>query len=99
MIWGGPVAQNRWPNLATVDYAWATTVSVYPNPAHDRINISSENDLQEIEIISVNGQVIRRIEKPVFTDHTYSIENLPQGFYMIKLSTDSQSLVKKVIVN
>ena len=99
VIWGGPVAQNRWPNLATVDYAWDTTVSVYPNPAHDRINISSERDLNEIEVISVNGQVIMRIQNPVFSDHTYGIDNLPKGFYLLKLSSENQSTVKKVLVN
>ncbi|WP_290844135.1 endonuclease [Flavobacterium sp.] len=99
VIWGGPVAQNRWPNLATADYTWYSTVSVYPNPTHDKVNISSDRDLEEIEVISVNGQVVRKIEHPVFVDQTFSIDNLPQGFYMIKLSSGNQSLVKKVIVN
>lgn len=99
VIWGGPVAQNRWPGLATVDYAWETSISVYPNPTHGKINISSETDLEEIEIISVNGQVIMHIEDPVFSDNTYSIDNLPKGFYLMRLSTDSQSTVKKILVD
>lgn len=101
VIWGGPTAQNRWPNifLSAEDFVWATTVSVYPNPAHDKFNVSSSQDLESIDVISVNGQVIRHIDKPVFNNEVYTIENLPDGFYLVKLSTANQSLVKKVIVN
>ncbi|MBD3581432.1 endonuclease [Flavobacterium selenitireducens] len=99
VIWGGPVAQNRWPNLSTVDYAWETSVSVYPNPTHGKINISSEADLEEIEIISVNGQVIMRVQNPVFSDNTFSIDNLPKGFYLMRITSDNKSMVKKVLVN
>ncbi|WP_290838323.1 endonuclease [Flavobacterium sp.] len=99
LIWGGPVAQNRWPSLGTADFAWVSTVTVYPNPAHDRINISSDRDLQDIEVISVNGQVVRHIDHPTFSNQEFTIENLPNGFYLIKLSTGEQSIVKKVIVN
>lgn len=99
VIWGGPVAQNRWPGLSTADFEWASTVSVYPNPAHGHINISSDRDLKEIQVVSVNGQVVLQIQNPAFVDHNYSIDNLPQGFYLLKLSTENQSTVRKVIVN
>jgi len=99
VIWGGPAAQNRWPSLTTVDYAWETSISVYPNPTHGSVNISSEIDLDEIEIISINGQVILRVENPVFSNNTYSIDNLPKGFYLMRLSSDQNATVKKVLVN
>ncbi len=99
MIWGGPVAQNRWPSLDAADYQWTMSVSVYPNPAHDRINISTDREIDEIQVIAVNGQVIYRVTDPVFNGGTYSIENLPSGFYLLRITDEGQSLVRKVIVN
>lgn len=101
LIWGGTPAENRWPSLALpqIDNAFSL-VSVYPNPANDhRINIDSEVVLDEIELISINGQLVQKINNPQFQDHTYTIENLPQGFYFLKLVSQQQSVVKKVLVN
>lgn len=98
-IWGGPVAQNRWPSLAVADYAWASSVSVYPNPSHGNITISSDRDLDQIEVIAVNGQIVRHIDHPAMTDQSYAVDNLPQGFYIVKISTADASIVKKLIVN
>lgn len=99
MIWGGPVAQNRWPSLSTADFNWVSSVSVYPNPSHGNINISSDIDLEQVQVISINGQIIRQIENPEFTNHELEIRNLPSGFYLIRLSANDQSVVKKIIVN
>lgn len=103
VIWGGPVAQNRWPSifLSTESFDALANVSVYPNPSNDhRINISSEVELDEIQLININGQVVQYIKSPNRVQEVYTIENLPQGFYFVKLSTaDNQSTTKKILVN
>ena len=52
---------------------------MYPNPTTDIINIQSEVTLEEIEIITINGQVLQQIKQPVLNDNTYTISNLPKG--------------------
>lgn len=102
VIWGGQPAQNNWPNvfLSTTTFDAISAISVYPNPSNDnRINIDSEVVLDEIELININGQLMQQIKKPTAVDHTYTIENLPSGFYFLKLSANNQSTTKKVIVN
>lgn len=101
LIWGGTPAENRWPTLALPQITdQFSLVSVYPNPSNDRrINIDSEIILDEIELISINGQLVQRIQRPVAQDNTYTIENLPQGFYFLKLTSSQQSTVKKVLIN
>ncbi|MFY0482924.1 endonuclease [Flavobacterium sp. PLA-1-15] len=102
VIWGGPVAENRWPNvfLSTEDFVALSNVIVYPNPSNNhRINIQSEVVLDEIQLINVNGQLIQKISKPVAQDNNYSLTDLPQGFYLLRLSSENQSITKKVIVN
>ena len=74
--------------------------SLYPNPTNDRrINIDSEMEVDEIQLININGQLMQQIQKPTRTNNTYTIENLPSGFYFIKISSKNQSITKKVIVN
>lgn len=102
VIWGGPVAENRWPNvfLSSGDFQLLSNVIVYPNPAtSQRINIQSEITLDNIQLININGQLIQEIKKPTSTNNTYSVENLSQGFYLLRLSSDNQTITKKVIVN
>ena len=93
-----------WPTqcatLSTQNIVSLENISVYPNPTNEnRINIESKIALDEIQLINLNGQLIQVIQKPEFTNNTYSLENLPQGFYLLRLSSENQSITKKIIVN
>lgn len=102
VIWGGQVAQNRWPAvfLSTETFDAFLNISIYPNPTtNQEINIETEIVLDEIDLININGQLMQQIKKPVLENRTYTIENLPKGFYFLKLISDNQSITKKVIVN
>lgn len=102
VIWGGPVAENRWPNIFLANETFATleATAIYPNPATDHhINIESEATLETIEVINLNGQLVQRIAKPEAQNHVYTLENLPQGFFLVRLEADGQSATKKIIVN
>ncbi|KAF2518761.1 T9SS type A sorting domain-containing protein [Flavobacterium salilacus subsp. salilacus] len=99
MIWGGPVAQDRW-GIAGTDEVFTAQLSVYPNPATDHeVNIYSETTLEEIQLINLNGQLIQYIQQPKAENNTYTLDNLPQGFYILKVTSGNQSATKKVIVN
>lgn len=102
VIWGGSAAENRWPSifLSTEDFETLANVIVYPNPSNNhRINIQSEVVLDEIQLINLNGQLVQQIKKPVSQDNNYSLDNLSQGFYLLRLSSENQTVTKKVIVN
>ena len=91
VIWGSFLNTQVYNNLSAVN--------VYPNPSTDVINISTDITLDEIDIITINGQVLQQIKKPAFENNTYSISNLPKGFYFLKLSTATNSISKKVLIN
>ena len=99
LIWGGPAAQNRWPTFTTTSNASIANTVVYPNPSNGNVIIESDVTIDDIQLITINGQLALEIKKPIFENHTYSIDNLPQGFYFLKLSSESQSTTKKIIVN
>ncbi|MEM0542386.1 endonuclease [Flavobacterium sp. j3] len=101
LIWGGPMAQNRWPTvfLDNPTFDFENTISIYPNPAKDIITIQSNSAVEEIDIITINGQLVQQIKKPIFDNNTYSISNLPKGFYFLRFTSDNASATKKVIIN
>lgn len=101
VIWGGQTAQNRWPTifLATPTFDLENSVSIYPNPASDVVNISTTVSLEEIDVITINGQVLQQIKNPVIESNTFTISNLPKGLYFLKLSSATNSVTKKVLIN
>lgn len=102
LIWGGQAAENRWPTiyLATPTFNLADDLAVYPNPTNDhKINISTEISVEEIQLITINGQILQQIKNPTSYNNSYSVENIPQGFYLLRITANNQTVVKKVIVN
>lgn len=91
-IWGLP--------LATAAFDLLDAITVYPNPASNgTFTIGTEVALDDIEIITLNGQVLQKIKRPALENNTYTISNLPKGFYFVKLANQTDSVTKKVLVN
>lgn len=77
-------------------------VSVYPNPFHKMINLGFElekTSLVEIQIIDVNGKVIKleSMQRMNSGEYTESIEINEKGIYFIILSIDNKTYIKKII--
>jgi hypothetical protein len=39
------------------------------------------------------------VKNPIFNNNHYNIENIPAGFYFLKLNSEQQSVTKKVLIN
>ena len=90
-IWGSFL------NTTTFD---SINVSVYPNPSNDhKVNINSSIFIDDLQLINLNGQLLLELRNPVFNNNSYTLENLPQGFYFLKLSSNNQLLTKKILIN
>ncbi|HEX8270665.1 MAG TPA: endonuclease [Flavobacterium sp.] len=75
-------------------------VSIYPNPTNNnQISISSESRIDEIQLININGQIVREITSPAADNNIYTISNLTSGFYFVKLTSEKGSVTKKILVN
>ncbi|MXN90107.1 T9SS type A sorting domain-containing protein [Flavobacterium sp. Sd200] len=89
-----------WGSVAGVKDVLTSALSVYPNPAvNNKVNIYSESVLDEIQLINSNGQSIQRIQKPQSASSTYTLEQLSQGFYLLKATSGNQTITKKILVN
>lgn len=102
VIWGGPIAQNRWPNifLETASFEALSDVSIYPNPSNDQtINIETEADIESIQLVNINGQLMVEVKNPTKVQNTYTLQDLPDGFYFVKISSETGTVTKKVLIN
>ena len=76
------------------------TFSIYPNPSkNNSVSIQSAAVIDEIQLITINGQLLQQIKSPVLENASYSLKNIPQGFYLLKITSSNQSVTKKVIIN
>ncbi len=92
MIWGAM--------LSTSSFDLTANIVVFPNPTNDhKINIQSAETLEEIELISVNGQILQQIKNPTSQNNVYTLENLPNGFYFLRLKSGIESAVRRIVVN
>ena len=90
-----------WGNaLSSAEFELNANIGVYPNPSDNHeINIYSSVAIETIDLTNINGQLILQITKPAFANNVYKITDLPQGFYLLKLSVDNQYVTKKLIIN
>lgn len=69
-------------------------IGLYPNPVKDKLQIQSNLDITSASIISINGQVIRKVE---VKDNTIPMEDLQSGLYVVQLNTANGSTLHRKI--
>jgi hypothetical protein len=74
-----------------------STVEVFPNPAHNLLNIKG-NDIQQIQIYNADGKLVYSTK--VATDWcTVDVSNIATGHYFVKVFFDNkQTVTRKVII-
>lgn len=102
VIWGGPIAQNRWPGifLSNTDFNYANSFTLFPNPSENNtVILHSNQEIDQIEIISTQGQIIKTIDEPKLENNQFQLENLTKGLFFIKVKSKNNYSYKKLIVN
>ncbi|MEY4928225.1 MAG: hypothetical protein RI894_2663 [Bacteroidota bacterium] len=89
---------------------WSTTVAtqneephtepltVFPNPASNEITVKTSESMKTIHIYSLSGSLLSTETNIDSNMHTLSIENLPQGAYLVYIVTkNGKTGVQKVV--
>ena len=87
--------------LSTTDFN-INTVSIYPNPASNNLNVKSSNNsfIKNISIYDLKGSIALTKNISGLTETNISINLLQSGIYMVKVtSAKGISIIKKLIVN
>ena len=75
------------------------TFSVYPNPATDFVTIkngSSRSDM-DVEIININGKLVRSYTDVVGGEMTIAGNGLARGSYFVKVTSGGKEVIKQII--
>jgi len=86
----------------TVNEYLNTLFQVYPNPVtENRISIKVDNtiNVESLNVFNLTGKEVKSINNPEIQHNTITINNIPAGFYIIKINTDQGQAHKKIIVN
>ncbi|MFV8370559.1 endonuclease [Flavobacterium sp. LB2R40] len=72
---------------------------IFPNPSNGNVKINFDNSDKKhsVQVFSISGQKI--FDKEYSNSSSGSINNLQKGIYLIKITNDSTSVTKKLIVN
>lgn len=84
-------------NLSTNDFL-ASSISVYPNPTKNLVNVSNTTNavVKNISIVDLNGRTVRSLDVNA-TETQVNISELASGIYMMNVNTDQGSVIKKIV--
>ena len=74
-----------------------SSISLYPNPASERVNISiveNSSPIQSIQLYDINGKLIRDLGS---SKREFNIASLSNGMYFIKISSITGSITKRLL--
>ena len=74
------------------------TLNMYPNPASDVLNISSQSTINMVEIFNVLGQKVITMQVED-TSAEINVSNLNAGIYLIKYEINNSTSTKKFVKN
>lgn len=80
-----------------IDDMASNNVSVYPNPATDQVHIVG-HDIRKVEVFSLMGQLLRMESLSDGESHTISLQDLPSGMLVLRITHDNGAVSMKKIV-
>ena len=91
---GSRMAENGSKTSITLDI---NDIALYPNPSNGNFSINNSNKIYSIEIYSIIGQKI--FEEKNSTKSKITLPNSAKGTYLVRVTMDSNSVIKKLIIN
>ncbi|MBU2927872.1 fibronectin type III domain-containing protein [Winogradskyella psychrotolerans] len=73
-------------------------IKLHPNPAKDKVTITSDKIITRYEIFDMTGKVILAQSGIQNLSHSISTTSLSKGIYLIKIKGEQHSITKKLII-
>ena len=92
------VLERNTPNtLSTTTNTLANGFQLFPNPAEDYITIltNTNETLKHIKIANITGQEVLKVNE---NTSSISVKDLPNGFYLLTIETESGKLTTKKFI-
>ena len=75
----------------------ANSIIIFPNPAQDEIYIRSPFNLKAVELFDNLGKTVHS-EKVNSLSYQLKVSHLDPGFYFLKLKTEDELILRKIII-
>jgi hypothetical protein len=72
--------------------------SLYPNPANDRVNITSSQAMTDITVYNYVGQVVHRSNLSNANSLTLNTSNYEAGVYVVRINTENGVVTRRVTI-
>ncbi len=76
----------------------APTVSVYPNPASDVVNVKSGSEILSVDLYNTMGQRVRNVQCDAENAVAIDVDDLAKGHYVISVKTIAKTHNQTLIV-
>ena len=90
------ISKSNVVTLGSDQFSLETSLSVYPNPANNELHIQKPSDV-EIQKNTVYNHLGQKIMENETTD--FSVSELSDGVYILKIQTSEGTINKKFIKN
>lgn len=75
----------------------ASSISVYPNPASDYLTIKSAENIVAVQVLDMLGKVVISDSEEKRNNIQLNVEDLPAGFYFVKINTAAAQKLVKIV--
>jgi hypothetical protein len=94
-IYVDSIVFDNTPGLATADFGYANnTISLYPNPAQEVLNVSSSNKISKIEVYDLLGRKVASNNNA----SDVNVAALGKGAYIVKVAQENGSVIAKQFI-
>jgi len=73
-------------------------VKLFPNPAKDKLEVTSNQIIDKLTIVDINGRELNSI-KITTTDYSLDVSDLSNGVYFLEIQSGDSKMTKKFIKN
>ncbi|MEN8787808.1 MAG: T9SS type A sorting domain-containing protein, partial [Flavobacteriales bacterium] len=70
-------------------------ISIFPNPTNGIVNVSSKNEIEEIELYDMAGKRLNKVQKV----NSIDISAFENGVYVLKVKQNGSVTTKKIVKN
>lgn len=84
-------------NPASVKETFFSNLQMYPNPANQEVSISGLNKTADIAFYTPSGALVLSHSAGLETTKV-NVANLPQGFYFVRISSEGQHTMRKLVL-
>ncbi|MBT8256020.1 MAG: T9SS type A sorting domain-containing protein, partial [Bacteroidia bacterium] len=68
-----------------------------PNPAQDRVLVSTRGSIQVVEIFNALGAQVASYKGSNSNSEELDIRDLPSGIYLVRVTSEGNSIVKRLV--